>query len=73
MATNNEIDFRRTFKAGQYHYGRHRGMFGVWVCDYVTKSSTSSSFVADFQTREDARNYVWKMNGWGVPKTALAR
>lgn len=73
MTQNNDIDFRKTFKVGQYHYGRHRSMFGVWVCDFVSKTAASSSFVADFQTREEARLYVWKMNGWGTPKTALAR
>lgn len=73
MTQNNNIDFRKTYKVGQYHYGRHRSMFGVWVCDFVTENAASSSFVADFQTREEARIYVWKKNGWGVPKTALAR
>ena len=73
MEMSNEIDFRKTFKVGQYHYGRHRSMFGVWVCDYVSKSSASSSFIGDFRSREEARAYVWKMNGWGVPKAALAR
>ena len=70
---NNDIDFRKTYKVGQYHYGRHRRFFGVWVCDSVSKNSASSSFVADFPTREEARLFVWEMNGWGTPKTALAR
>lgn len=73
MAMNNDIDLRKTYKVGQYHYGRHRNSFGVWVCDFVSKESSSSSFVADFRTREEARAYVWQMNGWGIPKTALAR
>ena len=62
-------------KVGQYFYGRHRSSFGVWVYDYVNEENGASSgkFVADFQNREDARAYVWKKNGWGTPKTALAR
>ena len=28
-------------------------------------------FVKDFCTKEEAREYVWKMNGWGQPKTKL--
>ena len=62
-------------KVGQYFYGRHRSSFGVWVYVYVNEENGSSSgaFVADFQSREEARAYVWKMNGWGVPKKALAR
>lgn len=62
-------------KVGQYFYGRHRSSFGVWVYDYVNEENgfSSGQFVADFHNREDARAYVWKMNGWGTPKTALAR
>ena len=73
MTTNSNIDFRKTCKVGQYHYGRHRSSFGVWVYDFVSENATSASFVADFRTREEARAFVWKMNGWGTPKTALAR
>ena len=73
MKANNTIDFRKTCKVGQYHYGRHRSSFGVWVYDFVSKDSASASFVADFRTREEARAYVWKMNGWGMPQKALAR
>lgn len=55
MKTNSDIDFRKTFKVGQYHYGCHRNYYGVWVCDHVSQTSSSSSFVADFHTREEAR------------------
>lgn len=72
MTTNSDIDFRKTCKVGQYHYGRHRSSFGVWVYDSVSKNAASASFVADFRTREEARAYVWKMNGWGTPRTALS-
>lgn len=62
-------------KIGQYFYGRHRNMFGVWVYDYVNTETGAASgkFVKDFQSREDARDFVWLNNGWGTPKTALAR
>lgn len=73
MKTGNNNDFRKTFKVGMYHYGRHRSSFGVWVCVNVTKDFVCSDFVKDFATREDARQYVWRMNGWGVSKAALAR
>ena len=69
MAQNNIFNA----KVGQYFYGRHRSHFGVWVYDFVSKTAASGNFVADFNTREEARAYVWKMNGWGTPKTALAR
>jgi len=73
MTTANNIDYRKTFKVGMYHYGRHRSSFGVWVCVCVTKDFASSDFVADFASREAARKYVWEKNGWGTPKTALSR
>ena len=65
MTTNN--------KKGKYHYSRHYNLFGVWVCDYDGGNGTGSySHIKDFQTHEEARLFVWKMNGWGTPKTALA-
>lgn len=72
MATNNILN---KAKVGQYFYGRHRNDFGVWVYDFVDaeKGCASADFVCDFQSREEARAFVWKMNGWGVPKVALAR
>ena len=62
-------------KVGQYFYGRHRSSFGVWVYDQVNNETgfSSGQFIADFQTREEARAFVWMKNGWGTPKTALAR
>lgn len=59
-------------KVGQYFYGRHRNMIGVWVYDHVWENGSSGQFVCDFHTREEARRFVWEKNGWGTPKTALA-
>lgn len=72
MTNNSNIDYRKTCKVGQYFYGRHRSSFGVWVYVSVWEKGASANFVADFQSREEARIYVWKMNGWGTPKTALS-
>ena len=72
MTTNNNIDYRKTCKVGQYFYGRHRGSFGVWVYERVWENGASAQFVEDFSSREEARAYVWKMNGWGTPKTPLS-
>ncbi|MBO8466793.1 MAG: hypothetical protein IAB99_03405 [Bacteroidetes bacterium] len=62
-------------RVGQYFYGRHRGQFGVWVYTHVSEDGSAScgQFVRDFHAREDARTFVWEMNGWGTPKTALSR
>ena len=56
---------------GQYHYAPHRRNWGVWVWTSVTETGASGTFVKDFQSKEEAREYVWKMNGWGYPKTKL--
>ena len=72
MATNNNIDFRKEYKVGQYHYAPHRNYYGVWVWVSVTEKSASGEFVADFRTKEEARRFVWQKNGWGTPKTPLA-
>lgn len=62
-------------KVGQYFYGRRRDSYGVWVYDFVSADgkSSSGSLVCLFREREDARTFVWKMNGWGVPATSIAR
>ena len=56
---------------GQYYYAPHRRNFGVWQWDWVSEKGASGRFVKDFCTKEEAREYVWKMNGWGQPKTKL--
>ena len=63
----------RTMKAilGQYYYAPHRRSFGVWQWTSVNENGASGSFVKDFKTKEEAREYVWQMNGWGKPKSKL--
>ena len=56
---------------GQYYYALHRRSYGVWQWDWVSEKGASGRFVKDFCTKEEAREYVWKMNGWGQPKTKL--
>ena len=50
---------------GQYHYAPHRRSWGVWQYDWVSETGTSARFIKDFCTKEEAGEYVWKMNGWG--------
>ena len=63
-----------TMKAevGKYYYAPHRRNFGVWQWTAVTETGASGTFVKDFQSKEAAKEYVWKMNGWGQPKTKLS-
>lgn len=56
---------------GQYFYARHRNRIGVWKWDKVWDNGASGDFIADFNSREDARVFVWQMNGWGIPEKAL--
>ena len=56
---------------GQYHYAPHRYSYGVWIWTEVNENSASGTFVKDFNSREEARVFVWKMNGWGTPNTPL--
>lgn len=63
----------RNMKAvlGQHYYAPHRNLFGVWVWDYVSETGATGKFIKDFYTKEEAREYVWQMNGWGTPRTKL--
>ena len=53
---------------GQYYYAPHRNCWGVWQYDFVGDNCSSAKFIKDFHSKEDAREYVWQMNGWGKPK-----
>ena len=53
---------------GQYHYAPHRKWWGVWQWDSVTENGASATFIKDFRTKEEARAFVYEMNGWGKPK-----
>lgn len=56
---------------GQYHYAPHRRLWGVWVWTSVSEQGASGTFVKDFMSKEEAREYVWAMNGWGKPSKKL--
>lgn len=51
-------------KVGQYSYGPHYRCTGVWKCTYNDGSRSTGEFVCDFSTKEEAKKYVYKMNGW---------
>lgn len=44
---------------GQYFYMPHRRNWGVWL-----KTETGTPHVADFNTWEEARDFVYEKNGW---------
>jgi hypothetical protein len=51
-----------------YHFGRHRNLWGIWRCTLVTETTSSGTFVKDVYTYEEAVREVYRLNGWGVPK-----
>jgi hypothetical protein len=56
---------------GKYYYAPHRNSWGVWQWDWVSETGASGTFIKDFFSKEEARKFVWEMNGWGKPKTKL--
>lgn len=56
---------------GKYHYAPHRCFWGVWQWTEVTENGASGTFIKDFRSKEEAREYVWQMNGWGKPSKKL--
>jgi len=46
-------------KEGQYFYHIHRRNWGVWQ-----KTDTGGEFIKDFPTKEEAKQFVYEMNGW---------
>lgn len=56
---------------GQYYYKPHRNYWMVWQWTSVGEMTAMGSKVKDFFDLEEARRYVWRMNGWGTPRTAL--
>lgn len=49
---------------GQYHYSRRGTAYAVYIC----VSDGTFKKVDSFATREEARNEVYRLNGWGTPK-----
>ena len=61
-------------KLGEYYYDIRFHHFNVYVYTSVSDNGAAiGTKVAEFREREDARKFVWKMNGWGVPKKPLTR
>ena len=56
---------------GQYFYAPHRNSWGVWQWDMVSENGSMGTFIKDFRSKEEAREFVWQQNGWGKPKSKL--
>ena len=56
-------------KDGLYYYAPKRVTWGVWR-NHVCKESGCEygEFIGEFKTKEEARDYVYTMNGWNAVK-----
>lgn len=51
-------------RPGQYYYAPHRGSWGVWKKGKEENGISMDDFIEDFPTKIQARNFVYKMNGY---------
>lgn len=60
---------RTQLKEGQYYYAPHRRSWGVWKAGKTGKNGTRiDDFITDFSTQIQAKNFVYKANGWSLKK-----
>jgi hypothetical protein len=53
-------------KVGQFYYAPHRRMWGVWKNHNHGNGCSSGEFIMDFPSKDSARRFVYKMNGWNL-------
>ena len=52
-------------KDGEYYYAPHRRSWGVWKAGKTSANGVrSDTFISDFATKIQARDFVFKCNGW---------
>ena len=56
-------------QVGLYKFGRHRNHWAIWQYDMVSETGTSATFIKDVFTYEEAVKEVYRLNGWGEPKS----
>ena len=56
-------------KDGEYYYAPHGRHWGVWQHHDLGNGLGSGTFQKDFPTKDEARNEVYILNGWGEPKS----
>ena len=55
-------------QVGQYTFGCHRNVWGIWQYDMALETGSSAVFVKDVYSYEEAVREVYRLNGWGEPK-----
>ena len=58
---------------GQYYYAPHRRSFGVWQWTEVSETGACGTFIKDFRSKDEAREFVWQQNGWGTCSSQLMK
>ena len=53
----------------KYFFGRHRTNWGIWKCTSVSENGSMGDFIKDVFTYEEAVKEVYRLNGWGEPKS----
>lgn len=50
---------------GEYYYAPHRRSWGVWRAGKTSANGVrSDTFISDFATKIQAKEFVYKMNKW---------
>lgn len=60
-------------QVGQYTFGRHRNLWGIWKNTQVNENGCCAEFVKDVSTYEDVVREVYRLNGWPEPKKIYRR
>lgn len=60
-------------QVGQYTFGRHRNLWGIWKNTQVNENVRCAEFVKDVFTYEDVVREVYRLNGWREPKKIYRR
>ena len=57
-------------QVGLYTFGRHYNRWGIWQYDWVSETGSSARFIKDVYSYEEAVREVYRLNGWGEPKSS---
>lgn len=55
-------------QVGRYWFGRHRSNWGIWQYYSVTATGSSSQFIKDVFSYEEAVRETYRLNDWGEPR-----
>ena len=56
----------------KYYFGRNRNFWGIWLYGNLTPelpAFVSGKHIKDVRTYEEAVREVYRLNGWGEPKS----